>query len=386
MTIEVEEENKGLYDAIDAAITEVSPQQENTDDENESDDAVGESGGSGESDDDAGDDQSAAATGDGDSADADAENEGDEEDAPGGDAAAAESGADDGEAGEDEGDDGAETGTGKAGDDEGKGDEPVGAPDPVNDPIPASLKKETQERIKSLIGIAKEAQTHTQQRDEIVSRITETGATPEQYANTLGFLKLYNSDNVEERKTALQVARGIVRELSVELGEGSADLLASHDDLKADIEAGTITEARAVEIATAREKTKLANDRKAAKDETETQQQTMNRLLEQGKTDLNNLEEVLKASPEYTELRPKYVAILKPILKRTHPSEWGTVARETYAAVKANFTPAPVTTPTTTTPPKNQPLRAKQGAGGGTGKKSEVKSALEAIDAAILGM
>lgn len=372
----IEAEDKDLYAAMDAAIADVSPQTENKDDADESDEPAGGDG----ADDDAGTTDGADRA----AADADAEDEGDEEESQDGESKDQE-GDDDGTKDEpsEGGDDDTEI-PDKPGDDKDKGDEPAGTPDPVNDPIPETLKKETQERIKSLIGIAKEAQSHTQQRDEIIERITDTGASPEQYANTLGFLKLYNSDNAEERRSALAVARGLVRELSIELGEGNADLLAAHDDLKADIEAGTITEARAVEIATAREKTKLANDRKAAKDETDTQQATIDRLLKQGKADLNELETAWKATPEYADLRPRLVAVLKPIMKRTHPSEWGTVARETYAALKAGYVATPAPAPAT--PPKNQPLRPKQGAGGSGGKKSEVKSAMEAIDAALLGM
>ena len=82
--------------------------------------------------------------------------------------------------------------------------------DPVNDPIPESTNAKTATRIKSLIDIAKDTTHRAEQADEIVQRIADTGADPKQYANTLGFLALYNSADPAQRKQALADRKSVV--------------------------------------------------------------------------------------------------------------------------------------------------------------------------------
>ena len=223
------------------------------------------------------------------------------------------------------------------------------------------------------------------QRDEIVERIQATGADPDQYANTLGFLQLYNSTETSQRKQALTVARGLVKELALDLGEGaSVTKLADHDDLQAEVEAGTLTEPRAIEIAATRERQAITDARTTAADErTATDNQT-NANITAGKSQLDELETALRASDmNYADIRPTFIGLLKPVLKRTHPTEWGQAAREVYDQVKL-LRPAAVTEPKPK--PKNTPLRPKQGAGGGTDKTSDAQDALGAVNAALESM
>ncbi len=256
--------------------------------------------------------------------------------------------------------------------------------DPINDPIPESTKAETATRIKALIEIAKDNTTRADQADEIVAQITDTGADPDQYANTLGFLRLYNSTDPVMRKQALTAAEGVVRELRIELGEGGVDLLDNHDDLKAEIEAGTLTEARAIEIANGREKTVLSAARtEAANTKTANDEQTAANIVT-GKAQLTSLEATLVASDtEYARLRPTFIAMLKPALRKTHATEWGAVAQEIYVAVK-KANPAATVAPVVV--PKNTPLRPKGGGGGSADKETGPDTALAAVDAALSSM
>ena len=82
-------------------------------------------------------------------------------------------------------------------------------------------------------------------------------------------------------------------------------------------------------------------------------------------------------------LRPAFVKLLAPILKRTHPTEWGAAAQEVYDQVK-DFVPAAAPKPKAK--PKNEPLRPKQSAGGSDGKTSEADDVLGAVDAALANM
>ena len=256
--------------------------------------------------------------------------------------------------------------------------------DPINDPIPESTNAKTATRIKSLIQITKDVTARADQADEIVQQITDTGADPDQYANTLGFLKLYNSKDPAMRKQALIAAEGVVRELRVELGQGTVDLLADHDDLRAEIEADTLTEARAIEIATGREKAKLDTARtEAANNKTATDEQTVANIAE-GKAQLTTLEATLNASDtDYARLRPTFIAMLRPALRKAHATEWGEVAQEIYQAVKKANPAAPTVA---TIVPKNTPLRPKGSGGGSADHESPPDSALAAVDAALSSM
>jgi hypothetical protein len=256
--------------------------------------------------------------------------------------------------------------------------------DPINDPIPESTKAETATRIKALIDIAKDNTERADQANEIVERITATGADPDQYANTLGFLTLYNSEDPAQRKQALAAAEGVVRELRIELGEGTVDLLDNHDDLKAKVEAGTLPQEDAVEIAVGREKKVLSDARTANANATTARDEETEALITAGKTQLTTLEATLKASDtEYARLRPTFIALLRPALRKTHASDWGEVAQEIYVAVKkANPKPAAVVTPL----PKNTPLRPKSSGGGSESKEAGPDSALEAVNAALGSM
>ena len=295
---------------------------------------------------------------------------------------------------DEEGDDVEEAGKDDGGDatpkaDDETGDKPKDSDvvdvDHVNDPIPESTNEKTAARIKSLIGLVKDSNESTAQRDEIVERITDTGADPDQYANTLGFLKLYNSTNIDDRKQALAVVRGMVKELALDVGEGaSVTKLADHDDLQAEVEAGTLTEPRAIEIAATRERQALIDNRTtAANEKTDTANQTQQNIAV-GKGQLDELETSLRTSEkDYATLRPMFVGLLKPILRRTHPSEWGVAAREVFEQVRlANPAVAPKPKPK----PKNTPLRPKQGAGGGAGKTPEGGDALDAVNEALANM
>jgi len=369
-----------LYDAVSGAIDEVTITPEKKDD----DDDEGT-----ENDDESG----ADVAGKTDEDDADAAGSGDAGTATEGDKESAEEGktADEKDAGDDSAAADSESGDDpKKKDDEagGKpkvGDDPADKADPVNDPIPESTNEKTAERIKSLIGLVKDKSGSEDQRNEIVEQIQATGTDPEQYANTLGFLKLYNSKDSAQRKQALDVARGIVKELALELGEGaSVTKLSDHDDLQAEVEAGTLTETRATEIASTRERQKLQDSRDAAAATKDDDTETTNANIVAGKNQLDALETELRTNDkDYADLREQFIGLLKPFLRRTHPTEWGEAAREVYDQVKL----MPRTAVSKPKPkPKNTPLRPKQSAGGGSDKKTEAEDAVGAVTDALANM
>jgi hypothetical protein len=367
-------DESALFDAVSGAIDEVTITPEKKDDEptnddDESGDGDGTEGAEAEL--DAGGDTGAT------------DDAGNEEDPPGEKPKDKDTPDVDGEIPGDEGGDVPPKKDDELGDDTPSGDDPPPELDPVNDPIPESTNEKTAERIKSLISLVKDKSGSEDQRDEILQQITDTGTDADQYANTLGFLKLYNSTDATQRKQALEVARGLVKELALELGEGSTvTKLSDHEDLSAEVEAGTLSEARALEIAATREADKLRTAKEtAAATVTETESTTQQNLAT-GKDQLDVFETAARADENYAKIRPQFIKLLGPILKRTHPSDWGAAAQEVYDQVKT-FVPAE--TPKPKPKPKNTPIRPKQGAGA-DGKTTEADDVLGAVDAALANM
>ena len=368
-------DESALFDAVSEAVDEVTITPEKKDDE------------PGAEDDGTVDSTPAEPGGD---TPAGSETDGDKEDPPAGEPADKDPSDVDGEAPGDEGGDDAPKKDDKTGDDTPGGDEPPPELDPLNDPIPESTNEKTAERIKSLIGLVKNSNESVGQRDEILDQITQTGTDADQYANTLGFLKLYNSRDTGERKQALAVARGLVKELALELGEGSTvTKLTDHEDLSAEVEAGTLSEARALEIAATREADKMRSAKDEATATADATASTTQQNLATGKSQLDIFETAVRTNddgkdgrPNYATIRPAFIKLLGPILKRTHPTEWGVVAKEVYDQVKT-FTP--VAAPKPKPKPENTPLRPKQGAGS-SDTTSEADDVLGAVDAALANM
>lgn len=359
-----------ILDAIEDGVAEVSPHLEDDNEEND------ESG----TDDDAGTDEGEPvgesetnqdAADDGDAEDEDA-------DASGSDTDTNEEDGDSGEAGEDSDGDG--------GDEDPSDESNTGEPDHINDPIPESTNEKTAERIKGLIDIAKEQTHRADQGQQIIDAITNVGADAEQFNNTLTFLDLYNSKDPKQRAQALAVAKNVVHELSVQLGEGTVDLLDKHDDLKAEVEEGKLTQTRAVEIATQRERDALNTARQDADRVSEDEQKAMQKLVEKGREQLNAFQASVQNEEEFKALYPTFTQVLRSSLRGTHPDTWGQKAKEVYESLKATYKPEVTPDPEPgNKPPKNQPRRANKTAGG-AGKGTEASSAMEALDSALDGM
>ena len=312
------------------------------------------------------------------------EKDGNEEDSPEGEPEDEDAAADDAEADEADAGDDAEKDGDESGDDEDAGDESDAGADHLNDPIPEGTNKRTAQRIQSLISDVKELSTAREERDAIMEAIERTQATPDQYAGALTVLKLYNSESPEDKRQALEIVRGMERDLALELGEGQNHVkLTDYPDLTNEVEAGTLSEERALEIAAIRERDKhISTKRQQREEQTKGQQQTQ-RLVDEGKAALNQLGQELTADPAYRALYPQFTALLQTTLRHVHPSEWGEVARDTFNQLKAAQPAANGSEPKPK--PKQQPLRPKSGSSS-SNKKSEASSALDALDGALSSM
>lgn len=273
------------------------------------------------------------------------------------------------------------------------GDTPVAAaaaaaasakkPDALNDPIPKELKQETQDRIRTLINTTKEV---TQERDKfkqdfdyLVQGVQATGASPEQYGETLSWLAMFNSNDPKQQEKALELVENVAERLSTLLGKErpSSDPLANHPDLKEAVAKGQCTAQWAKEIARTRNASNFRNELTTTARTEQQQQQAHEQALTQARSDLTALEvELRKKDTQYEQKKAIIVPMLKPIFEQLPPAQWKASFEKAYAGVRIA---APVKKI-----PDNQPMRAgKQPAGG---QKPTPSSMLDAVNNALAGM
>jgi len=270
---------------------------------------------------------------------------------------------------------------------------PKKEPDPVNDPIPQGLKKETETRIRTLIDRTKQSEERATVAEgnfnTIVQGLQATGTTPEQYSEVLSFMQLFNSGDAAQQGKALELLEDMADRLATMLGRERtvSDPLKAHPDLQAAIQQGKTTREYALEVARVRNQRGFQTQLQT----TATQQAETARAAaqekEQARVDLNNLEAGLSKDPLY---QAKYALVLpqfKEVIKHIPPREWAGAFQRIYAATVVQRPAAR----TTTRLPTNQPLRQGRnpsgaGSGGGGDMKTQPKSALDAVNAALAGM
>lgn len=262
-------------------------------------------------------------------------------------------------------------------------------PDPINDPIPKELKTETRERMTALINTVKEKDTQlaqvTQNFDYMVGGIQATGATPEQYGETLSWLALFNSGDPAQQVKALELVESVADRLATLLGKDRtvSDPLKAHADLQEAIRTGKLTQDYAREIARTRNgqtfRTELTN---TATQQQQQAQQTQ-QVEQQARNDLTALEDALRSvdGKEYDAIKASIVPILKPVMAALNPAQWKQKFSEAYKAEKDRRAAAAVTRQRA---PTNQPLRAGKNPAGGQARQPS--SAGEALNAALASM
>jgi len=260
-----------------------------------------------------------------------------------------------------------------------KPDGEAAQPDHVNDPIPKELAEKTQERIRSLADRVKVAEAGVTERtgelDEMITMVQDTGTTGEQYGQVLGFMKLFNSTDEADQRAAFAVMQTELATMAAKLGETipGVDPLAAHADLQAEIEAGTLTGDRAIEIANTRTReaasaaiTKTNTAEAAASDD-------INQAITDAKTELATFENAHKTSdPRWLEKKAILVPALRSVMRTIHPSLWKSTFEESYNKLVLPDAVAP-----TPKPKVPEPLRPKAPAGGSTKQPSTMAEAIE---------
>ena len=255
-------------------------------------------------------------------------------------------------------------------------------PDPVNDPIPESVTQRTRERIESLVSRVKETEQYKANYTELVGMIESTGATPEAFNNMLNYMRMVNSKDPDDRRQALKAAQSELRALAVQLGEKDVpgfNPVSEFDDLQRAVEAQELSEDMAREIAVNRLKQQDELTRQTQSQQEQQAQMSAQQAVQQGQQSLTQLETQLRADPEYQAKRDILVPMLKNTMRQIHPSQWAGVFEEAYRNLKLPAAP-PAPRPK---PPKNQPLRGKSPAGN---SDKGINSPIDALNEALGSM
>lgn len=279
---------------------------------------------------------------------------------------------------------------------EGKDGKPAKKePDPINDPLPKGVSAETTQRIRTLIERTKEADTRAEKATNdfnyLVQGVQSTGATPEQYGETLSWLALFNNPDPEKKGQALDLLVGVAERLATSLGRELKfnDPLEAHTDLKQAVQAGQITVQLAREVARSRNQGSFNTQLQTAASERQAAEAAAAQEKEQARVDLNALEQSLRATDkDYDRKREAILPAVEAAFKRLRPGQWKDAFTEIYR--NARVAPRPVARPNPGRPavPAAQPLRGGKnpsGAGGNAGNlnSNQPGSALDAVNAAL---
>lgn len=269
-------------------------------------------------------------------------------------------------------------------------DAPADKPaDPVEEEMPAGLSEKSQARFKELTpykaafkqaGIEKPEDLpaiveRARFADELEQAIVSTGASPEQYGQSIHYLALVNSGDPKKMEQAYDIIMAEAAAIGKAIGRevpGVHDPLADHPDLQEAMQDGDITKKHALEIASQRATSSLSKGRQEQANAQAQAQQEHARAIDS----LNQLGAQLKAAdPQYAAK----IAALKPaiaLIKEHHPpSQWAARLQAAYQQVAVPAAPAAPTLP----PPG--PVRAVSPAG--VSMAPEPKDAMDALNLAL---
>ena len=257
--------------------------------------------------------------------------------------------------------------------------------------LPEGTKKETAERFDTMKGKfdeqAGELDRVTGQNDKWMEAITNTGATPEQYAQSLDYLRDINIGTPESLARAYATMEAELKVVGEALGReapGGADPLAGHEDLQKKVDEGYLDRADALEIAGARAVTVLNTENNRRTDERHESQNAQ----DSGLKDIETLGGTLRAAnaTEFAAKAPYLRSIIKSVtMSGSDPSQWAARIQEAYDDM-----PIPAAAIAPKDPGKEKPKNVNnirpsnaggEGAGGDLNKKAG--SAYEAVDMAL---
>lgn len=179
--------------------------------------------------------------------------------------------------------------------------------------------------------------------EEMVQMVMETGATAEQYGQTLDYLRLVNgalSGDREATEKAFEVVEREYKALAQALGRkvDGVDPLQDNADLRDRVNAGLLDEEAAYEIARYRAQQKGIEQAQQAKQAQTEQQQA----IEYGRQALKDWDmQMMQANPDYALKRDALSAQVAVIRENLPPHKWLAATQQLYMTLSALQPAAP---------------------------------------------
>ncbi|HHA2739666.1 TPA: hypothetical protein ACOFBV_000852 [Stenotrophomonas maltophilia] len=224
-------------------------------------------------------------------------------------------------------------------------------------PLREAMKAAGIEDVAKLPDVVKRAEAG----DFLFEEISKTGTSSEQYGMALDYLALISKAGQGDMVAAEKAYTTMASEMAVlakMLGKevpGVHDPLANHQDLRAEVEAGDLPRARAVEIAGQR-------DRAAYTGSVERQRTESQQAVEQARQDafdgLQAYDAEMKATdPSYLAKREVLQGHVKAIMATYPPREWERRTAIAYASIKLPEQPMTPAAPAAPAQPRPGPMR-----------------------------
>lgn len=269
---------------------------------------------------------------------------------------------------------------------------PDGEPKPEDAPAEMSADDEAaslgvkneraKERFRELRALADEAKTlreklpeledKASQYDQMIQGIESTGATPEQYASALGYLRVVHHGTPAEKAQAAEFLRKELEWLEGQIGVGG-DVLASHPDLAEAVQNGDIARPYAEELARKRalDHAQQQHVQTQAQRQQE-QERQFQAQIEGARQELNLLGSVLsRRDPHFAAKVETAKAAFQQVQGSLPPAQWAAKFQEIYDGLPDPQPAAPAKPPVGAVP-----LRP-QGAGAMGRAPSSVEDAIE---------
>ncbi len=199
--------------------------------------------------------------------------------------------------------------------------------------------------------------------EDMVQMVMETGANSEQYGMALDYLTLISKASQGDMAAAEKAYTTMAGEMAVlakMLGKevpGVHDPLANHQDLAAEVAAGDLPRARAIEIAGQRDRAAYTGNVERQRTES---QQAAEQAEQRGISWLTRFDARMSSEdPDYAAKRPALDQAVREIRAKFHPSEWADETTLAYSRIKL---PTPAAAPAVAAPaapvqPRPGPIR-----------------------------
>lgn len=193
-----------------------------------------------------------------------------------------------------------------------------------------------------------ELEVFRQRAVEWEEAVTSTGATPEQFGQTMTYLSMLNSGDPGNYEKAFEMIEREYHSLAELLGKtagGAVDPLKGHPDLQTMLENMDITREAAIAFAQERNKTKLLS---AASSTREQQAQQLQQQQEAVRAQQEGLAAVAELGNQLRATDPHFATkfqILQPMLETMQaqypPHQWAALVQQMWAKIPAPVVQAP---------------------------------------------